>query len=332
MCQAISLAEPIDRIVGPTERQVSVGEAVHAMVLNALGFTARPLSLNPECFANKPLDRLLRPGLTAEMLNDDSLGRAPDILHEKGATEGLAQVAAHALRVSGIEHRFVYPDTTSFGVEGEYDRPEAPGIIRITDGYSRDHRPDLKPVIAALLTTYRLALPVWIQALDGTTNDRRAFPSLVEAYLAQVREKPMPYLVANRALYTEENTQRLSAVQWLTRVLERVGLVKQLIAAVSAEEMEPAFQEGYRYLEMCTTWGRDTPTLAGGLVGTGGTTGAGDPAEAGGKGAGERGEGLASARPLGMFLAGGSGRGRAGAGAEMALSPVGGKRPVGATL
>ncbi|MCR4407379.1 MAG: IS1634 family transposase [Anaerolineae bacterium] len=242
ICREIGLAEQIDRIVGPTERQVSVGEAVQAMVLNALGFTARPLYLTTEFFANKPLDRLLRPGLTAEMLNDDSLGRALDILHERGETEVFAQVASHALRVYGIEHRFVHLDITSFSVEGEYDRPAEPGVIRITHGYSRDHRPDLKQVVAALLTTYRSALPVWIQALDGNTNDSRAFPSLVEAYLARFREEPMPYLVADSALYSEENLQRLSAVKWLTRVPERVGLAKQLIAAVSAEEMQPALQ------------------------------------------------------------------------------------------
>ncbi len=109
ICREIGLAEQIDRIVGPTERQVSVGEAVQAMVLNALGFTARPLYLTPEFFAHKPLDRLLRPGLTAEMLNDDSLGRALDILHERGETKVFAQVASHALRVYGI--------TTSFSTD-----------------------------------------------------------------------------------------------------------------------------------------------------------------------------------------------------------------------
>ncbi|RME35327.1 MAG: DUF4277 domain-containing protein [Thermoflexia bacterium] len=31
ICQEISLAEQIDRIIGPTERQVSVGEAAYAM-------------------------------------------------------------------------------------------------------------------------------------------------------------------------------------------------------------------------------------------------------------------------------------------------------------
>lgn len=67
ICQEIGLAERIDRIVGPTGRQVSVGEAVQAMILNALGFTSRPLYLTPEFFANKPLDRLLRPGLTVSI-------------------------------------------------------------------------------------------------------------------------------------------------------------------------------------------------------------------------------------------------------------------------
>lgn len=42
VCREIGLVEQIDHLVGPSERQVSVGEAVQAMVLNALGFTDRP--------------------------------------------------------------------------------------------------------------------------------------------------------------------------------------------------------------------------------------------------------------------------------------------------
>lgn len=199
--------------------------------------------------------RLLRPGLTAEMLNDDSLGRALDILHEKGETEIFAQVASHALCVYGISHRFVHLDTTSFSVEGEYNRPEAPGVIRITHGYSRDHWPDLKQVVVALMTTYRSALPIWIQALDGNTNDSRAFPRIVEAYLAQMKEGEMPYLIADSALYSQENLQRLSGVKWLTRVPERIGPAQAVIEAVSAAEMQPASQEGYRYLELGVIYG-----------------------------------------------------------------------------
>ncbi len=255
ICRDIDLAGQIDRLVGPTNRQVSVGEAVQAMVLNALGFVGRPLYLTPEFFANKPLDRLLRPGLTAEMLNDDSLGRALEILYEAGPTEIFAQVASHALRLWGIQHRFIHLDTTSLSVEGEYERLEEPGVVRITHGYSRDQRPDLKQVVVALLTSYRSALPLWIQTLDGNAPDTHTFPQVVEAYIAQLQEGEMPYLVADSALYSEANLRRLGEVRWLTRVPERIGLARALIETISASDMQPADQEGYRYLELCTTCG-----------------------------------------------------------------------------
>jgi transposase len=242
-------------MIGPTDRQVSVGEAVQAMVLNALGFVSRPLYLTPEFFTNKPLDRLLRSGLTAEMLNDDSLGRALDILYEAGPTEVFAQVASHALRLWGIQHRFVHLDTTSLRVEGEDEGPEEPGVVHITHGYSRDGRPDLKQVVVALLTSYRSALPLWIQALDGNASDTHTFPQVVEAYIAQLQEGELPYLVADSALYREDNLQRLAGVRWLTRVPERIGLAQALIEEITAQEMRPAGQEGYRYLELCTTYG-----------------------------------------------------------------------------
>ena len=98
-------------------------------------------------------------------------------------------------------------------------------------------------------------LSTWIQALDGNTSDSRAFPSLVEAYLGRLREGKIPYLVADSALYSAEHLQRLAGVKWLTRVPERIRAAKRLIAEVEAEEKQPTSREGYRYLELCTTYG-----------------------------------------------------------------------------
>ncbi|MGC8960222.1 MAG: IS1634 family transposase [Chloroflexia bacterium] len=248
ICREIDLAGQIDHIVGATDRRLSVGEAVQAMVLNALGFVGRPLYLTPEFFTNKPLDRLLRPGLRAEMLNDDSLGRALDILYEAGPTEIFAQVASHALRLWGIQHRFVHLDTTSLSVEGEYEWPEEPEGVRITHGYSRDRRPDLKQVVVALLTSYRSALPLWIQALDGKTMP---FPRSWRRISPTCRRGRCPtwWRIAPSIL------QRLEGIRWLTRVPERIGLAQGLVEEVSAQEMQPAGQEGYRYLELCTAYG-----------------------------------------------------------------------------
>ena len=54
---------------------------VKAMVLNGLGFVQRTLYLMPRFFEDKPVERLLGPGVLAEHLNDDALGRALDAIH-----------------------------------------------------------------------------------------------------------------------------------------------------------------------------------------------------------------------------------------------------------
>ena len=73
ICQEIGLISAIDQAVGPSERKVSCGEAVQAMVLNGLGFTSRALYLMPQYLDNKPVDLLIAPDLEAEDFNDDTL-------------------------------------------------------------------------------------------------------------------------------------------------------------------------------------------------------------------------------------------------------------------
>ncbi|MAT42741.1 MAG: hypothetical protein CL609_10395 [Anaerolineaceae bacterium] len=131
------------------------------MVLNALGFSSRALYLMPDYMRNKPVNVLIGPGLVAEDFNDDSMGRYLDAIYARGVTEVFAQVAARALRVYGIEHRFVHVDSSSFHLHGQYEVEEPDKeAVTITEGYSRDHRPDLKQVVVQLITSQRSSLPV----------------------------------------------------------------------------------------------------------------------------------------------------------------------------
>lgn len=50
------------------------------MIINGLGFHSSTLHLFPRFFANKPVERLIGPGLCADDLNDDVLGRCLDAL------------------------------------------------------------------------------------------------------------------------------------------------------------------------------------------------------------------------------------------------------------
>jgi transposase len=78
-------------------------------------------------------------------------------------TEVFASVTSKALSVYGIEHQFVHLDSSSFHLHGQYD-VDMPGekMVSITYGYSRDHRPELKQVVAQLITSHKSNLPVWL--------------------------------------------------------------------------------------------------------------------------------------------------------------------------
>ena len=260
ICQQIDLIGQIDAQVGAMDRKVSVGQAVQAMVLNALGFVGRPLYLTPEFYANKPVDRLIGEGIEAADLNDDSLGRALDWLYRGGVTEIFAQVSAHALRVFGIEVRFAHLDTTAFSLQGAYETEasledeEEPVPIQITYGYSKDHRPDLKQAILSVICANQHNLPVWLAALSGNEADKSSFPDTAEAYLSQFAAQDMPYLVADSALYAAENLKSLSAVKWVTRVPATLKQAKDLLTRIEPEQMQAAVREGYFLYEQRVTY------------------------------------------------------------------------------
>ena len=65
ICREIGLIEQVDQRVKGSERKVSCGQAVQALVLNALGFTSRALYLVPDYLKNRPVDLLLGEGLSA---------------------------------------------------------------------------------------------------------------------------------------------------------------------------------------------------------------------------------------------------------------------------
>lgn len=115
ICNHIGLIDVVDQQLPAPERQVSHGEALQAMILNALGFSSRPLYLTPEFFDNKPLDLLIRPGITPQHLNDDGLGRTLDACFEHGVTELFSHIARQAVERFEVPTQAVCP-RTPYGV------------------------------------------------------------------------------------------------------------------------------------------------------------------------------------------------------------------------
>ena len=223
VCREIGLAEWLDAQDEQSHERVGVGTATVAMILNGLGFSNRRLYLVPQFFATKAVERLLGPGITAEDLNDDCLGRALDWLYAHDPTTLFAGIALRARRAFGITTRQVHVDTTSFSVSGEYDEDLDAHTLAVTYGYSRDHRADLKQWMLTLATTRQGDVPLFCQALDGNASDKVSLVAAVEALAEQLQsadEEEAPVFVADSGLYSAENVARLSAagVRWISRV------------------------------------------------------------------------------------------------------------------
>ncbi len=238
VCQEIGLASYLDTRAGNGPQQVSIGTATVAMILNGLGFSNRRLYLVPQYFANKPVEHLLGPGITAEMLNDDCLGRALDWLYENDPTTLFAGIALQARKVFGIQTRQVHVDTTSFSVSGDYTGAKEAGeldvtTIAITYGYSRDHRADLKQWMLAEASTHEGDVPLFLRPLDGNSSDKTTLVAAVEALqeqLSKADEEPSLY-VADSSVYSEANMRRFQAagIKWVSRVPETLAQAKALL-------------------------------------------------------------------------------------------------------
>jgi transposase len=105
-------------------------------------------------------------------------------------------------------------DSTSFSVEGVYERAdEEPNetLIRITYGYSRDHRADLKQWQLRLSTTTS-GVPIGLQLLAGNASDRVTLAQQIEEVVYQFRAEgeARPIYIADSALYSEATMAGLS--------------------------------------------------------------------------------------------------------------------------
>jgi len=144
-------------------------------------------------------------------------------------------------RVFGFDKRYVHFDTTSITVYGDYllpeeaTEPEVP--FRITYGYSKDKRPDLKQFVLATLCVDR-AVPLWGKPEDGNASDKtvnNTVLSNIATFLATHGVAPGAYIyVADAALVPEDNLAALGDTLFITRLPATYNECGRLIAEAVA--------------------------------------------------------------------------------------------------
>lgn len=209
----IGLVDKIDErlpITQGTGSKVSQGQRVSAMILNGLGFIDNRLYMFPNFLENKPVQRLFGEGVEAEHFNDDALGRCLDAIHAYGITPLFSDIAFSIGTKQKLLGYSAHFDTTSLNVHGEYannekestetntnadnksssnartkdkntpervapptEISEAPQTANAAQGYSKDHRHDLKQFVLNWATTGASGFPIWFESHSGNASDKK---------------------------------------------------------------------------------------------------------------------------------------------------------------
>ena len=217
----LDLVETVNRLA-PTQMGVKPGTIVLGLVLDTL--TGRsPLYRLVEFFEGRDTELLLGERVPASAFNDDTVGRVLDLLFETGTQRIFSELAMKAVQKHGISTRAVHFDTTSVNVHGEYRDDEAsPPPFEIVEGYSKDHRPDLKQFLISTLCVGD-KIPIFGKNEDGNRSDKEinnTILSQISEHMARfgVGEKAFIY-IADSALVTAKNLKELSEGQpFITRL------------------------------------------------------------------------------------------------------------------
>ena len=267
MIRELGIIEQTDNMLGSNSRvtaNVSVGECVAAMIINGLGFINQSLYLVSQFFQNKPIERLIAPHVTADALNDDALGRALDRIADVDPTRFFANIAFPIAGRRKYRRGFARLDSTTFSLEGAYegfgDSPDdAPQLITITHGHSKQKRPDLKQIVLSIVNTGPCGMPIWSEPLSGNSSDKRSFHDTIARVRSFQRELNDPEefcWVADSALYSKDYLlQSKEDILWVTRVPETIKEAKQLVERPNAGIVWRELDSGYKIFRTTSQYG-----------------------------------------------------------------------------
>src|SRR5580658_5328670 len=122
-----------------------------------------------------------RPDFDLSQFTEERLAKALDQLFDKNLDMLMTTLAVHVIAAFHLNTEFMGFDTTSLVFFGSKDDDDITGLHdgtqpfppppRITFGYSKDHRPDLKQIMFGTLVSTDGGVPLFGGALDGNYSD-----------------------------------------------------------------------------------------------------------------------------------------------------------------
>lgn len=211
----LGLDQLLAEFVPAIDRRVRLAPAVGLGVLLRNVLVAREPMYGLQRWASRFDDALLGlPPDGVHLLNDDRVGRCLDALFAADRAALMTAAVVRAVRTFDLDMSELHNDSTSVTFTGQYRRATGRShrgrqTHRITFGYNKDHRPDLKQLLYILTTTADGSVPVWCSVDHGNTTDDQTHIATWNTLRALVGRPDFLY-VADSKLCTKENMAHIA--------------------------------------------------------------------------------------------------------------------------
>src|SRR5271166_1540548 len=194
----------------PGKQPTLPSPVVLCVLVTNLLLARQPLYALPDWVKRRVPEHLgLQPD-QVNFFNDDRVGLALDHLRRADRATLLTALILHAVRAFSIQMSEFHQDTTTATFSGAYSGQPAADAAnrppRITFGYNKDHRPDLKQLVYSVTISSDGAVPVHFKTYDGNTTDD-AVHIETWTFLSKLVGHSNFLYVADSKLCTFDNTQ-----------------------------------------------------------------------------------------------------------------------------
>ena len=250
------IVEKIDELLPKTSnnQRISHGEAVLAMVLQGLGISSNRLYLSTDFFSNVAVARLFRPDIKPEYFNATALSRTLDAIFEYGPAKFFMDCTLGVVLDRKLLGKFFHIDTSSFCVTGS--KYKGDGTIELKQGYSKDHRFDLKQLVLTLVANEE-GIPVYSETHSGNTADCTLFQAVIENLQESLdcvgKER---FFVLDASIYNKEFLKNSSILAyWIARVPESIKDCREAVETDYPDALWTKVDDDFKYIELESNYG-----------------------------------------------------------------------------
>jgi transposase len=230
--RGIGLEELCERLLPVGEERVAWAKTAAVLVAARLCEPSSELHIAEDWYRRTALCDLLQLG--DEEITKDRLYRGLDhLLAHKAALE--AHLSQRCGELFAVENEVLLYDVTSTYFEGQAEaNPQA------QRGYSRDHRPDCKQVLIALVVTFD-GFPLGYEVFAGNTHDARTLQTIVATMEAR-------HGMLGRVWITDRGMASADNLAWLRQTGRRyiIGAPKSELKKFGCELARP---DGWRTVQ-----------------------------------------------------------------------------------